>query len=311
MHKDLAIVFALLVGLGIAWIATGGPSRALVAGPFLKPPAPLNTGESYGLFFNLGRYLDGSERSPWGISSISRSDDSDTSPVDTPTSLGTYSTHRSNVSLSRARAKDDDPDEEYVEINVSRNAKDRIVITGWTLESSVTGRSVTIDKGVYLPETGVVSSEQAIALDPGSEVFVISGRSPIGSSFRLNACTGYFEQFQDFEPRLDRSCPSAEVEFDFRAPGLHFDDECLDYIEDIPKCSMQLNPPVRLSNECRGFVDEHIHYTGCVKNHRADTNFYQNEWRIYLNRDDELWKSKREIIRLLDRNGKVVDEITY
>ncbi|HEY4478184.1 MAG TPA: hypothetical protein VJB09_02825 [Candidatus Paceibacterota bacterium] len=50
-QKGFLIVWFILVviGLWFLWYWTGGPQRyeAYGGGPFLKPPKPLNTGESY------------------------------------------------------------------------------------------------------------------------------------------------------------------------------------------------------------------------------------------------------------------------
>ncbi len=41
-------VFGLVGILLVLWYVSGGPERSDLRGIFLKPPAPLNTGESYG-----------------------------------------------------------------------------------------------------------------------------------------------------------------------------------------------------------------------------------------------------------------------
>ena len=40
-------------------------------------------------------------------------------------------------------------------------------------------------------------------------------------------------------------------------------------------------------------------------------NFFKDDWRLYLNRDEQLWKEKREVIELRDGEGKLVDVVTY
>ena len=54
---DLILVIFIIIGLGIVWFFTGGPERTRVnSGAFIKPPAPLDSGEIYGKFiFNLPR----------------------------------------------------------------------------------------------------------------------------------------------------------------------------------------------------------------------------------------------------------------
>jgi cell division protein FtsX len=45
--------------------------------------------------------------------------------------------------------------------------------------------------------------------------------------------------------------------------------------------------------------------------HKNDQGFYDPTWWVYLGRDDSLWKTRREIIDLLDQNGKIIDSTTY
>ena len=44
---------------------------------------------------------------------------------------------------------------------------------------------------------------------------------------------------------------------------------------------------------------------------RDDDKFFKNEWRIFLGRNEEQWRTKREVIRLLDKDGRIVDVYTY
>ena len=38
----------VIIVMFVIWYYTGGPERAKVADPFLKAPAPIDTGETYG-----------------------------------------------------------------------------------------------------------------------------------------------------------------------------------------------------------------------------------------------------------------------
>ena len=52
--SDLIFVILVIIALGFVWVFTGGPGRArLNKGIFLKPPAPLDSGKTYGKI-NLG-----------------------------------------------------------------------------------------------------------------------------------------------------------------------------------------------------------------------------------------------------------------
>jgi hypothetical protein len=45
--------------------------------------------------------------------------------------------------------------------------------------------------------------------------------------------------------------------------------------------------------------------------HKNDEDFYDDEWRIYLGRGEELWKNRRETIILKDQAGKIIKEVSY
>ncbi len=200
---------------------------------------------------------------------------------------------------------------EYVSFTVSKKAPAKILITGWKLKSPVTGASVAIPQGIVLPFSGQVISKENIFASPGDRVFIVTGRSPTGYSFRLNKCTGYFEQFQNFTPSLPLECPYANAG-PLPQPPNHLNDACLDYLDSISRCIVPVNNiPPGLSPECSRYVSEKISYGGCVSVHKNDPDFYKKEWRVYLDRDTELWKDRREVIKLLDLNGKTVGAVSY
>ena len=49
MDEGIKGIIWVLVGIGLIWLFLGGPGRMTERmGIFIKPPAPLNTGETYG-----------------------------------------------------------------------------------------------------------------------------------------------------------------------------------------------------------------------------------------------------------------------
>lgn len=46
--SHLTWFFIIMTGLWFLWFLTGGPERAERERAFLKPPAPIDTGETYG-----------------------------------------------------------------------------------------------------------------------------------------------------------------------------------------------------------------------------------------------------------------------
>lgn len=204
-----------------------------------------------------------------------------------------------------------DPAQEYITISVS-NTKSPINVTGWVIKSANSGETVKIPKGTYLFFTGTVNSEEDIYLNSGETMYLITGISPNGSSFKVNKCSGYLTQFQTFYPYLYTYCPAPKNEDLSSIPKIVKNDACLDYIDYFPSCRIQTeNLPANWSYECTNFIYNKINYPSCVNSHKNDTDFYGKEWRVYLKRSEKIWKDRREKIVLYDNTGKIVDTLEY
>lgn len=216
------------------------------------------------------------------------------------------SAYKNKIIISAARAKESEPLKEYITIFVSSRADlEGVNISGWEIKNSK-GEKFKIGGGSRLPYSSKVNIKENIFLKKKETANIITGRSSIGASFLTNVCVGYFEQFQDFFPSLRQNCPRPENE----AGGL--DDVCLDYIEKLPACKVPVSQkPLNLNNECLNFIEENINYNACVKEYKADGNFYTGIWMVYLNRDKEIFKQKREIISLYDESGKFINSVSY
>lgn len=228
--------------------------------------------------------------------------------------VGGYSPYHGMVTLSRGRATAPEADNEYVQIRISSSADTPIRISNWRIESVLYGRSVRIGEASYLPRLGRRTPTQPIEVTPGSDVFITTGDSPLGFSFRENICTGYFTQFNRFTPSLRRQCPRPidEVPKSAFVPPNRFSNECLSYIERIPQCRIVTDPlPQRTESACRSFITDSINYNSCVDRHKDKDDFYQNRWFVYLKRDQELWAQDREVIFLVDDRRRLVDVIAY
>lgn len=222
----------------------------------------------------------------------------------------TQSVYKDIVNL-RSVIRSNDPTKEYLVINVT-NTKTPVNVTGWTLKSVNSGSSITIPKGTYLFFTGTVNSEEDIYLNSNETLYLITGISPNGSSFKVNKCSGYLSQFQTFTPYLYTSCPLPRNEDLSSIPKTVKNDACLDYIESFPGCRIQTqNVPANWSYECTSFIYNKINYPSCVNTHKNDKDFYGKEWRVYLKRSEKLWKDRREKIVLYDNVGKIVDTLEY
>lgn len=201
---------------------------------------------------------------------------------------------------------------EYVVVRASSNNPAPVVISNWRIESAVSGRTAYIRSGVATYQQGSANATEPIVLYPGEEAIVSTGRSPIGTSFRINKCSEYLTQFQEFIPSLSSQCPAPIDEAsDSLDRSVYTDNTCLDYIDTLQTCRIDLTPPTNLSEACRSFIFNRLTYQGCVQEHRNDFDFKTKQWRIYLGYDESLWREKREVLALLDEQGKLVDSTTY
>ena len=308
MKSDGLFFLGILAFFFILWFATGGPSKPIsFAGPYITPITDVDTvQEGYG----DTPTVDFRSRSIWS--------DVIGGSFSGGTSLGTLnnpSPLKGQVRvISAGGASSDDPDTEYVTLRASGDTS--IDITGWRLVSGASGRSMRIPEGTALPRSGRVNETGRIVLNPGDEVIVVTGESPIGVSFKENRCVGYLTRRQDFTPSIQNRCPSAYEEFEQHYAGNDLrDDKCYDLVRSTSSCE---TPSDRgMSRACINLIDDYLTYNGCVEHHRNDPDFPGDTWRVYLEyensrgRADEFWKSSRDAVKLLDSEGKTVDLYTY
>lgn len=287
--KDFGWLALFLIVLGVIWFAQGGPSRlssTINQGPFLGSPEIVSIPSVQ----EEGSFTQG------GTSS-------DEKPA-TYKTLVEESRYKGRFTLSAPAAWETNPNREYIEIYAGYSASSTN-ISGWKLKGKE-NLVVPIGTGASLVYSAQVNYQGPIYLDSGSRAVIVSGKSPIGTNFRLNICTGYFNQFQEFTPYLPQECPNISAD----DIPLSFPDACFDFVRTLWQCRMPLNFPIGVGNDCVNFVNERANYNGCVASHKNDKNFYKNEWRIYLGREKELWQ-KRDTIILLDEEGKVIDKVSY
>ncbi|XKT75320.1 MAG: hypothetical protein ACJKSS_00825 [Patescibacteria group bacterium UBA2103] len=314
---DALVVIGIFILIFFVWVASGGPNKPISQGGFfLTSPKPISTGEATG----TGALLD--YRAPRSllprVQSPTRTDSPDDrkDQEETEKEVGSLerSEYRGIVSFSRSTsgARKVDAKNENLRISVSKRAESPVNVSGWKVVSAITGKNAVIPLGTELPLSGIISEQELLELNPGDDAYIITGRSPIGASFRINSCLGYFGQYQSFTPTLKNSCPLPEDELkEFSGIDFYRDTTCENFVEDIPRCSIATSIPAYVSDSCRAFVESSLNYNGCVRLHQNDEDFFDDEWRIYLGRSSELWKESREVIRLYDASGKLVDQISY
>lgn len=314
MQHDGWFFIGVFAFIFLVWAATGGPTHPLsFSGPLLSQPGPLGGGTYLSL-----------PHSPFGIGTSNvtlsgTSNGSSYSGSQTPKTVegvafGPPSNYRGQISTSHyvSGTGSSNPGNEYLSISLAQDASAPVTISGWTLESEATGNAAVIPGGADVPRSGYLNEGAPITLRPGDQAYVISGRSPIGASFRENKCMGYFSQFQQFSPSLPNSCPTPDSELQaYYGPSYVRDAKCIDYINTLSRCQAVLSPPVSISGACSTFVTQYLNYNGCVTAHENDANFKGNTWRIYLGRTTAMWRTSHEVVKLVDTQGKTVDAFSY
>jgi hypothetical protein len=197
----------------------------------------------------------------------------------------------------------------YVEILSTAYGQD-LNITGWKIQSTISNNEQVIGGAANLPHSGA-STDKEVVLPTNGRVVLSQITSPIGYSFRVNKCTGYFGQASSFLPNLNRNCPLAKN----NAPQLSngFNSACLDYIDRIPSCTVpqESDIPETINLVCKNYLLTQINYDSCVAHHKNDVDFYSNEWRLYPKTVKLNWLERHESLQLLDSTGRVVDTYTY
>ncbi len=215
------------------------------------------------------------------------------------------------IEIEAANIWSDDPDQEYITLRVSPEAKGKILLTGMELRSAITGAGVPIGKGIPLYGFPGEQVEQSIYVNPDDTIYVISGRSPISYSFRTNKCSGYLGQSRNFSPPIYNNCPSTLSDLGYPSVPLRYRDACYNYLDGLSSCHVPggENLPEELGPECAGFITTEFSYNKCVERHKNDLDFYKGEWRVYLNRPEDTWQGQREFIKLLDQSKKTIDYV--
>ena len=183
----------------------------------------------------------------------------------------------------------------------------RIDITGWKIKSNK--NEVTIPQAVNLYDLLGYAIDSDIILEPNSYVNVYSNTSAVNRNLRLNKCMGYLENDYYFIPSLERSCPAISRSSIAYLPGT-----CQAYILSLNSCQIpsiatyNSFPGGDDGNKCRAFLSN-LNYSSCVKDHRNDTDFYLNDWRVWANR--QILDAQHDTVSLFDSSGLLVDQYIY
>ncbi|MFA6158620.1 MAG: hypothetical protein WC763_03280 [Candidatus Paceibacterota bacterium] len=259
---------------------------------------------------------------------------SDDSNRSVPNSDGKFtSPYAAQVRLSSGSASQANQTyEEYVTLT---NSGAPINITGWVIANGKGSRpientqisyaypvadSATIGQGTEFVSPDGKFQVGPIVLKRGDTAILQTGRPfsqfpfALYTSFRENMCMGYLDKYP-LAPQLSLSCPFPTSDPFIRTVT----DQCYDYLNSLARCQSPqdaVKGPEKdrydlLTSQCKSFVTSRLNYQSCVENNRDAQGFSTNQWRVFLNRDRELWASSRETITLYDAQGYVVDRLTY
>ncbi|MBI3671781.1 hypothetical protein HY249_03235 [Candidatus Azambacteria bacterium] len=179
-------------------------------------------------------------------------------------------------------------------------------ITGWALESDATKSKYDILDAYETPNHSSFEYKSDVILNPNGRAYIYSGRSPSGYSFRMNKCVGYLNSTYKFSPPLQSQCPrpsSKDIE--------NLTSYCQKKISQLSACQNPDTNDFLLDNDCRAYMMNHLNYTACVNENRNFYDFFQDEWRVFLGTQSNIWKDEHDTIILRDKNGLVVDRYKY
>ncbi len=221
------------------------------------------------------------------------------------------------------------PNEEYLTI---RNAGSPVVVTGWTITNGKNTRpienqsqnyayslsdSATIGQGTEFLSPDGRYATGPITLRSGDTAILTTGgpftsfKLPITTSFRENICLGYFDNDYPWSPQLRLDCPIPSQDPDIGSVT----QECYDYLRYTRRCEdPEREDKARfdeLRSPCKEFIRTRFTYPGCVAANRDRSNFSTSQWRIFLGKKFELWRSSNETITLYDAQGRIVDQVKY
>lgn len=303
------LLAAIVIIVVFVWIIGGGITRSLAAAN--KPSNPLE------FFGNLASFkLPWQPSSPLDLPTGASSSSVDTSLVPYDASqaktFGYTSPYAGKVAIVDHNAAGTDPSLEYVEIQILGESP--VSLSGWSLQSAYSRTRALLPSATENLVSGTLNKLAAPDAPGGSTLYIVTGKSPVGVSFRENICSGYLAQFQQFTPPLEQSCPNPADELTITGNNLRsYGPTCIDFVQSLSSCHFPTSAemPANISPECRDFASSEFSYNGCVTAHRDDAGFLKNSWRLYLNSPTRLWDDTHDVIRLLDDKGQIVDAITY
>lgn len=184
-----------------------------------------------------------------------------------------------------------------------------IAITGWKIRGNRGG-------DIVIP--GAVSDFAAVGVMKNGPIQVVSNtvinfwndRSPIEKNFRLNKCTGYLNATAVFNQSIPNECPSP-VDSNLL---VRFSGACQNFINSLGTCAVPTPEEVNImsvydNGGCAALLQK-FGYVNCYATHYNDTDFFGNEWRVWL-AQAIMFDSLHDQLLLLDTNNLLVDRMVY
>ncbi len=222
------------------------------------------------------------------------------SPVAAPVNISATSTYNGEVRIRSVR-RASSPSDETIEIY--NDSRTNVSISGWKLTNS-SGGSFTIPRGHNLPGASAIASDN-ITLNQYDTAYIYSGQQDRHLDFRENLCTGYLDQSSDFGGHLSHSCPKPDIGSNFKLP-----DHCITVFESTRSCHT-VDPTKIEVQECLDFSEAHYNYQGCVNDNKNRSNFYSNDWLVWMQRSSKFLRDIHDQVTLYDQDGKIVDVYNY
>ena len=321
IKRVLIIVFIVFVlGIALLWLIEGGGGVvARTAKSFGNPIGFLFGGNISGGSITLPgqpAYTQGVDISQYvgqadqlvGADAGSNNAGTASSQQDAST-LGTPSPYQGRVSIMHVEHASDAA-HEFIELDASYDFTSPITISGWALQSGVTGARYYLPEGAKNFSMGIVNNVGPVTLSQGGSAIVVSGASPVGVSFEENQCSGYLAQVRSFTPEMPTDCPAPSQSLQETPGNLQlYGASCFDYLSAQQGCYAG-TPPASLTSACRTYIENTFTYNGCLNLYRGSDSFALPTWRLFLNSDKPLWGS-HDVIRLLDSRGRIVNSLTY
>lgn len=188
--------------------------------------------------------------------------------------------------------------DEFIQLSAPVQNRGKVVITGMAVQN---GRNETV-------KIGSDESGGPISLLPGEHAIISTGQSPRGYNFKINKCSGYLAQVKTYSPPISNFCPRL-----FSLPQVKtLSEKCQNFVERVNSCTTPVvNGDTDINFSCSQFIAEHASYAGCVKDFKNEADFDGKEWRIFLGRTAEFWRNLHDDVKIIDRFGKLVTDLSY